>query len=61
MYREIEHLNRRSKLRDRDADTDVNRAGGWSYQQLLAMDARFVAAVRRALRDPEQACRRVSL
>jgi hypothetical protein len=54
MYREIEHLNRRSKLRDRDVDTDVNRAGGWSYQQLLAMDARFVAAVQRALRDPEQ-------
>ena len=40
---------RDSKLRYDDADeTDVNRAGGWSWEQVVAMDERFVEAVRRA-------------
>ena len=46
----LDHLKRRpSRLRDRDDDTDVNRCGGWSREKLEQMDARFRAAMQRAL------------
>ena len=46
----LDHLKRRpSRLRDRDDDTDVNRCGGWSREKLIGMDAKFVAAMQRAM------------
>jgi hypothetical protein len=40
---------RHSKLVDDEVgEVDVNRAGGWSRQEVEKMDAAFVAAVRRA-------------
>lgn len=40
---------RRSKLRDDEVDeVDVNSVGGWTWEQILRMDERFVEAVRRA-------------
>src|SRR5262245_15472864 len=47
---------RRSKLRNRDGDTDVNRCGGWSREKLERMDAKFSAAMERALRASEKKC-----
>jgi hypothetical protein len=43
-------FHRASKLRDRSADddTDINRCGGWSREQIERMDSRFVEAMRRA-------------
>jgi hypothetical protein len=38
--------SRRSRLRDDGADFD-NKQGFWTTQQLVAMDAAFVAAVKR--------------
>ena len=50
MHHALDHPKRRpSKLRNRDGDTDVNRCGGWSREKLERMDARFVAAMQRAL------------
>lgn len=43
------HELRRSKLRNADGDTDVNRCGGWSREQLERMDAKFRAAMVRAI------------
>jgi hypothetical protein len=40
---------RRSKLRDNDADDTNNRIGCWSRERLLKMDAKFVAAMQRAM------------
>jgi hypothetical protein len=39
---------RRSKLRNADDDTDINRCGGWSREKLIG-DAKFVAAMQRAM------------
>ena len=50
MHRKLDLLKRRpSKLGNRDGDTDVNRCGGWSREKLERMDARFVAAMQRAM------------
>jgi hypothetical protein len=44
------HCPRRNKLSNAsDDDTDINRAGGWSYERLIVMDQRFRAAMERAL------------
>lgn len=50
MHRKLDLLKRRpSKLGNRDGDTDVNRCGGWSREKLERMDAKFRAAMMRAM------------
>ena len=50
MHRKLDLLKRRpSKLGNRDVDTDVNRCGGWSREKLERMDAKFRAAMMRAM------------
>ena len=47
---------RHSKLRDDEHDeADARRAGGWTKEQIVRMDERFVAAVRRANPEAGQA------